>query len=209
MNQYAHKSSSTEVDFFGPEDKPYGKSFGQWTVDWWNWAFSTPKRNNPVYDDSGQNAHVNQQGPVWFLAGTFGENKIVRRTCTIPHGKSILFPVINYEINKIEKPSLKSKLDLINDVIEDINDIVKKDVFIDGMLTPVHRVRSDPPTFRLKIAEGLDDDIRGGVIEAAADGYWVFLKRLSSGEHRIYFHGACSGGIRNSMAEYNILVEDT
>jgi hypothetical protein len=98
---------------------------------------------------------------------------------------------------------------LINDVIEDINDIVRKDVFIDGMLAPVHRVQSDPPIFKLKIVEGLDDDIRGCVVEAAADGYWVFLKRLSMGEHRLYFHGACSGGTRNSMAEYNILIDDT
>ena len=206
MSEYVRENHSTDLDYFRQEERPYGKSFGQWTVDWWNWAYSTPKSNNPVYDQTGQNAHVNQAGPVWFLAGTFGENRIVRRSCTIPYGKAVLFPVINYEINNLENPSLKTNLDLINNVIEDINDIVKKDVIIDGKLIPVFRVQSDPQTFTLKISEGVDTDFPSGVTTAAADGYWVFLKPLSIGMHKIYFHGSCSGGARNSTAEYNISV---
>jgi hypothetical protein len=207
LSQYFDENQSKDLDYFKPSERPYGKTFGQWTVDWWNWAFSVPRAVNPIYDDTGQFAHVNQHGPVWFLAGTFGENKIVRRTCTIPYGKAILFPIINYEINKIEKPGLRTKSDLINDVIEDINDIVKKDVIIDGELLPVYRIQADPPTFVLRIVEGLDADLPGGAIEAAADGYWIFLKPLSVGKHNIYFHGACSGGTRNSRAEYTVLVK--
>ena len=39
--------------------------------------------------------------------------------------------------------------------------------------------------------------IPGGYTNATADGYWVFLKSLPQGEHNLYFHGSCSGGIRN------------
>jgi hypothetical protein len=207
LSQHFHENLRNGIDYFRPPERPYGKSFGQWTVDWWNWAFSAPRPINPIYDNTGRFGHVNQRGPVWFLAGTFGENKIVKRTCTIPDGRGILFPVINYEINKIEKPSLRTKSELIKDVIEDINDIVKKDVIIDGESAPVYRIQSDPPTFVLRIVEGLDIDMPGGSIEAAADGYWVFLKPLCIGKHQIYFHGACSGGTRNSRAEYNVIVK--
>jgi hypothetical protein len=42
--------------------------------------------------------------------------------------------------------------------------------------------------------------------KAASDGYWIFLKHLSKGEHRIFFAGSCSSGIRNVRATYNVTV---
>ena len=52
---------------------------------------------NPLLDDTGEHSFVNQNGPVWFLAGTFGEGKCPKRKCAIPAGKAILFPVINFK----------------------------------------------------------------------------------------------------------------
>jgi hypothetical protein len=178
------------IEFFTPEEKPHGLTYGQWTVKWWQWAHATPKNINPILDETGEYASIDQNGPVWFLAGTAGENKSIRRTCSIPSEKSILFPVINYEMNPIEKPELKTKSELIKH----------------GISMPIYRVRSDPPVFPLTINEHNGFGIPGGYTNATADGYWVFLKSLPQGEHNIYFHGSCSGGIRNVTATYALRI---
>jgi hypothetical protein len=202
----------SEIGYFTPDSKPFGLTYGQWTVKWWQWALSIPKAINPVLDESGKNADVNQNGPVWFLAGIFGENavenKVPRRVCTVSSGKSILFPVINYEMNPLEKPQLSNEEELIRHVIEDIDDIVIKEALVDGSKIPIYRVRSDPLMFPLTINNDNSIGISGGTTQAAADGYWVFLKPLPSGNHNIYFHGACGGGtsIRNIAAEYKLTV---
>lgn len=201
------QGNSNKIEFYIPEDRPYGLTYGQWTVRWWQWANSLSKAVSAIFDTTGRFAHVNQKGPVWFLAGTAGENKTPKRTCHVPREKSILFPVINYEMNELERPELKTESQLVNHVVEDINDIVTKDAIVDGINIPIYRVRSDPPTFPLIINEDNGLGIPGGSTEAAADGYWVFLKDLPSGEHNIYFHGSCSGGTRTASANYQLRIE--
>jgi len=58
----------------------------------------------------------------------------------------------------------------------------------------------------LKVKEENKLDIPVGINKAAVDDYWVFLKPLAQGEHKIYFQGAGSGGIRNAAANYQIIV---
>jgi len=181
---------------------PYGLSYGQWTVRWWQWAVSSPIEVNPIVDSTGEYGLTNQSGPVWFLAGTRGENKLPIRKCTIPFGKAILFPVINYEINQLEDPTLTNESAMVKHVVEDINDIVKKVAIIDGKNVPTYRVQSSPRVFYLTASNDNWLGITPGVVSAAADGYWVFLKPLEVGRHEIFFHGSCSGGTRNSTARY-------
>ena len=77
-----------------PESLPGGLSYQQWSAKWWQWLWSIPVSINPVFDTTGADCAVSQpSGPVWFLAGTFGTN--VTRTCSIPAGKRIFFPIIN------------------------------------------------------------------------------------------------------------------
>jgi len=49
---------------------------------------------NPVTDTTGQFCATGQKGAVWFLAGTFGVPSSVSRTCTVPAGQALFFPVI-------------------------------------------------------------------------------------------------------------------
>ena len=201
--------SIAAIESFTPNSKPYGLTFGEWTVRWWQWAHGSPKALNPVLDQTGVNANINQSGPVWFLAGTFGENNIAKRSCTLPFGKAILFPVINYEMNELENPRIRTGRDLVKHVLQDIDDIVVKQAIVDGKEVPIYRIQSDPSIFELNIDSDNCMGIRGGITKAAADGYWVFLKPLDLGQHTIYFHGACSGGTRNAAAEYCIDVHHT
>ena len=198
--------SQSNLIYYTKKEKPYGLSYGEWTVKWWQWAVSSPVDVSPIVDESGKYANTNQNGPVWFLAGTLGENKMPIRNCVVPIGKSLLFPVINYEINQLEDPNLRTDQAMVKHVVDDINDIINKEAIVDGNRIPTYRVQSSPKVFPLRICKDNWLGISPGLIKAAADGYWVFLKSLDIGKHEIYFHGSCSGGLRNSTAKYGITV---
>jgi hypothetical protein len=198
------RGNNNPIQCFTPEDRPYGFSYGEWTTKWWEWALSVPIPVNPVLDNTGQYADQNQHDPVWFLAGTIGdENKVAHRTCIIPKQQAILFPVINYI--HIRAPSFKTDIELANHVQKDIDDIVVNEAMIDGQKVPIFRVKSDPRIFNLRVREENKLEIPVGSTMASADGYWVFIKSLNIGRHEVYFHGACSGGIRNASARYQII----
>jgi hypothetical protein len=193
--------------FFTPASKPFGISYGQWTVRWWQWILSIPDDLNPALDETGKYAGLNQSDPnVWFLAGTFAGNT-AHRMCLVPPSKAILFPIINYETNPLEYPALRTELALIEKVKEDIDDIESHETFVDGQRIPVYRVRSDPSIFSINLPnKNLFHVTGGGSTQASSDGYWVFLKPLAVGEHSIFFAGSCTSGSRKVRTWYNVKI---
>src|SRR4051794_6421772 len=78
------------------QSHPHGQTYSQWAAEWWQWAFETPASVNPVLDLTGEHCAEGQMDHVWFLAGTFGTVPAsVVRTCTIPTGTALFFPLIN------------------------------------------------------------------------------------------------------------------
>lgn len=200
-----NRTSNNLIECYAPLDKPFGINYGEWTIRWWNWALSTPIIENPVLDETGAYANINQRGDVWFLAGTVGdENKIAHRTCEIPEGKAILFPVINYIF--ADDPQCQ-EWELIEHVQKDIDDIVLTEATINGQQVSSYRIKSDPSVFELCTNQENMLKIRQEYTKASADGYWVFVKPPNRGEYEIFFHGACSGGLRNASAHYIVKIK--
>src|SRR5262245_47515609 len=81
--------------------------YSELTALWWQWVFAQPAadiggtNSNPVLDstgdfaDSGQEDGIGPGGNYFFLAGTFGGD--ATRTITIPAGKTLFFPIFNFE----------------------------------------------------------------------------------------------------------------
>jgi hypothetical protein len=77
----------------GDEDSEF---FAKLSAEWWQWGLSIPTSVNPMTDTTGEFAVVGQRGPIWFLAGFFGgSTATVTRTCSVPQGKALFFPVTN------------------------------------------------------------------------------------------------------------------
>jgi hypothetical protein len=201
--------NENKIAFYKLNSKPYGLTYGQWTVKWWQWALSFPKSLNPVIDPVGKFANMKQPNQVFFLAGKFGslENVFPNRKCTVPLGKSILLPVINYEANSIEYPELRTRQDILDNVSRHMDGIVLKDCLVNGQKIIPQRIPSDPKLFPLNVNEDLDGLDKGRDSMASADGYWVFLKPLPRGEYEITFKGSCESGRLNSGAKYTITIE--
>lgn len=73
----------------------FDEGLPQLSAQWMQWALSLPMDVNPVVDETGDLCAVGQRGPVWFLAETFSGGPTVTRTCTVPEGTTLFFPVIN------------------------------------------------------------------------------------------------------------------
>ncbi len=200
----------TEITCFTHDSEIFNKSYGQWTVDWWKWALSTPRLQNPVLDKNGENHYVNQPSSrVWFLAGVFGDEEKYHptRRIKLPEGLSILFPVLNCEANSIEYPHLKNDMDLIEHVSNDVESVVKKDCFVNDIILIPERVPSDPKIFEFIIPKDNILGVEGGkVIRACADGYWIFLRALPKGDYIIDFEGSCEYGRLSSGAKYELKI---
>lgn len=188
------KSISFNERMYSRDDKPFGKTWEEWTAKWWQWLLSIPKERNPGIDDTGERFNANQNDPnVVFLVGTFGG--FAERNYTISADKSVLFPIINFTTSYIEEPTLKTELELRSRAKQDIDDIVNKDVIIDDMgLENVEKYRVQSPVFDLTYPENNVLGLSTGSTRAISDGYWIFLKPLSPGVHDIYAAGSCSSG---------------
>jgi len=71
---------------------------GRLGAEWWQQTISIPTPLNPLLDTRGTSCMIGQRGDVWFLHGALGgedNGATVERTCVIPTGKRMFFPIAN------------------------------------------------------------------------------------------------------------------
>lgn len=162
-----------------PDAKVGSETFGDLTARWWQWAERMPIA--PFLDPDGRLCEFEQDGAVWFLAGTDGTFN-AKRTCVVPSGRHILVPVINMRYSNVP-PRRGEPLPLPCKVLQE-GAAVNNDrlgsaiVLIDGVrVTEVarYRVRSNGC---FPLVEGDDQSP-----STAADGYWLLIKPLPPGRH--------------------------
>jgi len=188
---------------------PYGMTYGEWSAEWWQWALSIPADRNPVTDTSGEFCAEGQSGKVWFLAGTFGTTET--RSCTIPAGKALFFPIINCESSEIEY-GFTTEAEMRADATATINAVTDLKVEVDGKELKdlwSYRVQSGLFTIWLPQDNVLDLEIptgEGVSSDTVSDGYWIMLAPLSAGEHTIHIHGEVDGVFVTDVTYYLTVV---
>jgi len=198
-------AESANPKVYAVDSVPYGRTYGEWAAAWWQWALSVPVSNHPLFDNG--NCTVEQTGPVWFLGGQFPSvtpesMKLdgVNRTCTIPSDKALFFPVLNIENSLLEDPG--KTIALLRQSPESImNMAAKLSVVVDGHSIPnVQRdFRVQSPTFDFTLPDDTDNLLNaigegpfaaGVYSPAVGDGYYVMLKPLRLGDHKIRFQAS-------------------
>ncbi len=179
-----------------------GKTYGEWSAGWWQWMLSIPAVENPQDAQGDVDCSLNNSGPVWFLAG--GEaGKPAQRSCGVPAGKRLFFPVLNLLLYNAEGENMT-----VADKRSQLGDFFGAgepgaaasgydgprpcDLFatIDGQavarLAPEARVQSPP--FAIDTGDGPFGFAPGLVDrEAVSEGYWVMLPPLAPGAHTLRF----------------------
>jgi hypothetical protein len=192
------------------ESQAFGSSYGEWSARWWQWLLSIPAAVNPNLDTTGANCAQGQSANVWFLAGTFGGS--AARTCTVPAGKALFFPMIN---NVAFQPNTTDTLNSLRSQAAGLIDNVSVTSLIcsiDGKrcALDLSLFRVTSPSFSVIVPpNGLiaPDSYNGATNPPfVSDGYWMFLAPLPTGQHVINFGGTSSGGFTVNVT-YNLTVQ--
>lgn len=200
-----------------PQSNPFGKTYGEWQAEWWKWVYSLPLASHPLRDDTGGLAAMGQSGHVWFLGGVVnnaGPATSVSRTCTIPSGKALFFPIANAawvtypsDANEAWQPGdpyleqnmawfaqnenegyagmgIRPLLAMIMQFARNLS------CEVDGVpVADLETYHSQSPAYMASMPEGNVNGLPAGVHGPCCDdGYYVMLAPLSVGQHTIHFY---------------------
>lgn len=185
-----------------PPDQPVaGMSQSEWSRVWWQWAGSFDRSESPIADRTGEFCASKQNGDVWFLAGTYGTRRTVR-TCTVPRGKYLFFPLINYVVAPTADGSTNcmSVMSTAARMTEQVSSLLLE---IDGVRYP-DLVEHRQPT-RGCFDLGVLAEPKARIYPSAANGYYVMLRPLPPGSHTLNFGGALPSMLQ--AVTYNLVVE--
>ncbi|HEU5016020.1 MAG TPA: hypothetical protein VFT66_26080 [Roseiflexaceae bacterium] len=187
-----------------PDSHAFGKTYGEWSAAWWQWAYSIPVNNNPLFDETGKNCGVDQSGKVWFLGGTYttspdaGGVTRANRLCTIPSGTALFFPILNAECDNfwppidppLQVPELRTlcegQINSVSNLLADVDGVSLNNLNNYRVISPVFDVTL--PDNNIPQFFGFDAPA-GKYSPLVGDGYYLMLAPLSVGKHTIHFHG--------------------
>lgn len=200
---------------YPPDEAVYGMTYGEWGAAWWQYVLSIPAADNPLLDETGAKCDVGQGGPVFFLVGVFNVSGTATRTCTIPAGKALFFPILNYECDNLVTPPVNPNEWNLRTCAAEVADLIDVDslkVTVDGKkVKGLERFRAQSPVFNfflpagnVVVAFGYPNGPISG--KAVTDGYYVMLKPLRPGNHVVHFEGSIPSWSFTLSITYNLTV---
>lgn len=194
-------ASAAEPFLVPPDESVGGTSQSEWSRLWWQWAGSFEQPASPIADRSGELCTSKQSGDVWFLAGTYGTRRTVR-TCTVPRGRYLFFPLVNYVVAPTADGSTNcmSVMSTAARMTEQVSNLLLE---VDGVR---HQdlVKHRQPT-RGCFDLGSEAEPKARIFPSAANGYYVMLRPLPPGKHTLNFGGALPSMLQ--AVTYNLVVE--
>jgi hypothetical protein len=199
---------------------PEGQTYGRWAVEWWQWVLGVPSATNPVLDPTGEFCSQRQVDDVWFLAGSFSPDPVVR-TCEIPAHKSLFFPLINNFYGAFLNDSPETRTEEFVRAAAACTEPAEISVWIDGFKVPrpshffTGNSGSLSPLFNVQLPPdnlfGVGTDVIPELVlsPSSEQGYYLFVRPLRPGQHTIrWLATGCVPGLSQDIT-YNITIFNT
>jgi len=194
------------LTLFPRNSKPYGLAYEQWTIKWWSWLLSIPKRINPTFDKTGDSAHVGQNNRnVFYLCQTFEQRGVTpSRIVWIQKGLALFLPLINWisvfpeDGNNDKELALKAqaKMNTIGNLMISINGME----FIN---LKEKRFQSEP--FEVTVPDENILNLSPGTRRVISDGYWIMTHPITQSIQLKTF-GSCTSGLTRIGVNYEIRI---
>ena len=214
-----------------PSASPDGHTYAEWSAAWWQFDLGMPVHDplNPSviidpqfigHDPATIDCAFNQHGHVWFLQGASG-NGVAHRTCTIPSGKMLFFPIFDSWVDNSNwdglPPTTLTEAQLRAIIAANIEAITTMSATIDGRpvagLAPpaagdyTGPFRALSPVFSYSVtadnwltefyAPPGETFSAQTVTGAVADGVYLMLAPLSVGTHTIQWYASGGGFLQD------------
>jgi hypothetical protein len=176
---------------------PTLRTYPQAAASWWKWALSQPADRNPILDTEGtQCANGQPAFGVWYLAGS-DQSAPVRRTCTVPKFRTLVFPVINvlapWIVTAPDDIPTDADIAALRESARRIADATDLTLTIDGVaVRNLGRFFEESTPVALTLPENNLFGVEAGLrLEPGFDaGYYVAVSGLLPGKHTLAWSGA-------------------
>ncbi len=183
-----------------PNAVAYGRTYAEWEAAWDQWNLSIPMNIHPLATDG--DCSVGQSGPVWFLGGAVVAPQTRVRHCTVPYGKALFFPIVEWEDSAYEEANFENPGNPTYQTIAGLRQMVSSveqtaGVFltIDGVPVPhLERFRMPSVVFGVTLPDNNVWSAAYGTTVPAGyyypcvdDGFEILLAPLPAGDHVIHF----------------------
>ncbi|MBN3786746.1 hypothetical protein [Burkholderia sp. Ac-20353] len=206
---------------YAPNELILGMTYGDWTAAWWQFYFQIPNVNNshPFVATADNTCNNGNQpaGPVFFLTGVSlqAPQPQVVRSCTVPAGSPILFPIANQEWSNLElqnfsgadlRAALLQLVPLPTNAKKALPKLSDLTVSLDGVnINFLSEFHFQSPVFFFTAPSQIKDFIfysgfsTSGPVISVSDGYWIAIKPLPAGQHTLSFSATLPGIININM----------
>jgi hypothetical protein len=169
---------------------------------------------------AGASCANDQSGKVFFLFGSFSSEP-VKRSCSVPVGTRLFFPLTNIYVDNSPPPFGDGSLRDLHQCAADLTPASTLHLTIDGFKVSskvLFSLRAASPTFYVTYPNALfAANPFIGTVPAASDGYWVLLPALPKGARTLTFGGSvpshtsatvngCSAGAVTQDIAYNLSI---
>jgi hypothetical protein len=131
--------------------------------------------------------------------GVTPQSTIVTRTCTIPEGKDLFFPLVNFAYFAFpDDPADQRTVAFVRSQVAatNVRNSTDLSVSVDNKPLPARSIRfEDSAIFSVTVpADGLFGQPAGTVdFPCAQAGYYSYVKALRPGKHTVHFTGRAPG----------------
>ena len=179
-----------------------GKNCKEWIKEWYKWAydtganqFITPSSGKPSFKPECQGQLTNlkdSEEGIWFLAYPMFEYTLlgtVIKNVNLPAGiLHILAPVYNCHPSRELHPYVTDDDELVKIAKQDVDKVHYLEMNLDGMNLGGCRVPIEEP-FPINLKRDNVFGTEAGTTNFISDGYWIFLKELTPGDHVLRLKG--------------------
>jgi hypothetical protein len=173
-----------------PDARFDGKTYSEWAGASWKWALELPVDGHP-FSTCDRDLSAGQSGKVWYWAAPFSCPAPI--AATLAPGKALFLTLTDVETSSLEDPPFHGDTEQEQRANSKwlANHIVEVFCFIDGK--PVRHLRAyrfSNPQIHFTAPTPWIYGSTGGPGTSVGDGYYLMLKPMPEGKHRIHYGGS-------------------
>jgi hypothetical protein len=177
-----------EVTIVPPGAIYHGKTYGEWSAEFWQYALAQPLEGHLFLDTPEFDFSSGQSGSVWFVGAPDGP---LTRTVDLPSGKALFLTLRDVEVSSLEAPPFYGATEDEQRTLATwfADHIVEVYCEINGVPVPnLWDYRAGSPQFEFTAPTPWVWGDVGGKGTAVSDGYFLMVE-LPKGHHTIHFGG--------------------